>query len=201
MAEGRRRSTSLAVLLTGVLISQTLLAAGDSDEPSGQSVKNRQIEAIVIGFFGASGALSPGARLGFEWRPWEEFGAATGATFLTTSTDEPSGAVSGRRYAGEVAGTVHHAADSITSSAAFGLRMGWVRFSSDGADGIDLTTPYAQLLFRGRGEWSFSEAFYLLFQMELAFAIKSAEARMEGAVVDDVRGLEADLGFGIGFRF
>jgi hypothetical protein len=173
----------------------------DIGKAAPKSRRTMQLEAAAVGFFGASGAMSPGARLGFEFRPWDRFGVAAGGTLVTTRSETELGDVSGLRIAGDLAATVRHLSGSIVSSAAGGARAGQVRFEGEGDAGQVAELLYAQAFFRGRGEWSFAPAWFLLFQMELALAIKPAEALAGGAVVEEIRGIEADLSLGVGFRF
>lgn len=184
------RTLSVLAFATALLVSWN----ANAEESS-----SLQLEAAAIGFFGASGELSPGARLGVEARPWQTFGISAGSLVLATSTDTDLADVSGLRIAGDTAATFRNASGSITSSAAVGVRAGGVRFQTDELDsGYDF---YLQALLRGRGEWSFAASWFLLFQMELAFAIVAPEAVIDAVVVDRVRSLEADLSLGVGFRW
>lgn len=173
----------------------------DDDESPPRPEAARQFELMAVGFFESSGSLSPGARAAFEYRPWSAFGLTTGATFVSTSRDTNLGTIGGRRLGADFAGTMRHGAGPVLSSAAVGARAGWAWFSSSDFDPDPPSAFYSQLFFRGRGEWLFAARWYMIFQMELAVAVVSVEAVAEATPVENIAGLEADLGLGIGYRF
>ena len=206
-----RPSTNLAVLLASIVLVSSFAIHSEAAEaanheqteraPDSDTPSTLQVEASAVGFFGPSGAMSPGARLGLELRPWERFGIGAGGTLVTTTRPTGIGDVDGLRLAGDLAFTIRHISDSIVSSGAVGGRIGWIRYERGGEAVRQTRNLYSQGFFRGRGEWSFAHSWYLLFQMELAFAVTSANALAGSIVIDEVRAFEADLSVGIGYRF